>query len=659
MKKMMCTTGREVTSNRLAIAVLLVNTLAAAGAVAQSTEGESSFRSSVRSAFESDVTPDSGQDITKEFLLRTLDTAAPKLDTEIPLQRLREEGPRIAVKKFDFVRLEEFPEHGITADQVRKMAEELRVKYMKEDQVVAHGFTRENLEEIAGYLSEIGAQDMPDRVTPKNLQRLINIIKLQNAERGMSYGDLEEIAAEITGFYRRQGLFLAQVQIPAQDVVDGVVSLSVQEGRLGKVVAHDNERYRDSTLASPFEQHIGELVNHADIEEGMYLLNDLPGLNVTGYFSPGDNPGETALNLKVRDEQAWKFALRADNHGSTFTGDKRTYALFDWMNPLGYGDALTLGFLKSHTPGNSNLGQLRYSFPVLSPRTRVEFSADYNVFKLTGDDDDIINRLELEGINKTYAASIDHKWHRSRDFNLSSGLSFTDKETDMDSVVETYRGGDHVRGGELGLYVDSLGSSMRMLNIANVKLQYGQHQNPVADGRGDDFYKFALDTNSLFFVLLPFTDAESRLVLKSRWQYAERLLPAFEQLSLGGANGVRAYSVRDYSADQAGLVSAEWYFNLPEALNPNVGGGNRLNDVFQWGLLADAGYGSVVNFEADGSNSWARLAGAGLIFKFSWNELFAAQLSIAQPLDAVSSNELIGADADSAQVFADFTFFLR
>lgn len=641
----------------------LVLAILAAGvpgwAAGQTSEAESSFRSSVRSAFEQDVNPDATSDITRDYLLRTLDSAAPKLDADIPLQRLRDEGPRIAVKKFHFVRLEEFPEHGITREKVEAMAEQLRVQYMKEDKLLAHGFTQDNLVEIAAYLAEVGAQEMPDRVTAKNLQRLVNIIKMQNAERGMSYADLEDIAAELTGFYRQQGLFLAQVQIPAQDVVDGVVTFSVQEGRLGKVVAHDNVDYGEQQLASPFVPHLGQLVNHGDIEEGMYLLNDLPGLNVTGYFSPGDNPGETALNLKVRDEKAWKIAVRADNHGSTFTGDKRTYALLDFLNPMGYGDALTLGYLKSHTPGNSDLGQIRYSVPFFSPRTRLELSADYNQFKLTGDKDDVINRLELEGVNRTYAASLDHKWHRSRDFNLSTGFSLTDKETDMDSAVETYRGGDHVRGVELGFYVDGLGSTVRMLNIANVKVQYGEHQNPVAEGRGEDFYKLAIDSNSLFFVPLPFTDLQSRLVLKTRWQYTDSLLPAFEQMSLGGANGVRAFSVRDYSADQAGFVSAEWYFDLPGFMNPELAGRTRLSDVFQWGLLTDIGYGSVVNLEQGGADSWARMGGAGLLMKFSWEEFFSAQVSLAKPFDAASSNQSIEELDDDLLVFADFTFFFK
>lgn len=627
--------------------------------LAQASDGESSFRSSVRSAFENDVTPIAEQDVTKEFLLRTIETNDPQLNTDIPVQSMREDGPRISVKKFVYVRLEEFPELGITKADIEAMTEKLRREYMKEDQELAHGFTQDNLVELAAYLNEIGAREMPERVTPKNLQRLVNIVKQQNADRGMSYADIEEIAAEVTAYYRRKGLFLAQVQIPAQDVEDGVVSLAVQEGILGKVVARDEDHYTPDTLAAPFNDDIGELVNHASVEEGLYLLNDLPGLGVTGYFTPGDNAGETALNLKVREEQRWKLALRADNHGSTFTGDKRTYALLDVLNPLGYGDSLTLGFLKSHTPGNSNLGQVRYSFPAISPRTRFEISADYNQFKLSDDGEEIINRLELTGVNKTFAASVDHKWRRSRDFNLSSGFSLTDKETDMDSVVETYRGGDHVRGAELGMYVDALGTSTQMLNIANVKIQYGQHLNDVLEGRGEDFYKFALDTNSLFFVPLPFTDASSRLVLKSRWQYSDSLLPAFEQLSLGGANGVRAYSVRDYSADSAAFISGEWYFNLPEALNPSIATGTRLNDVFQFGLLADAGYGSVVNFNEDKSDSWAKLAGAGVVMKFSWDEVFAAQLSVAHPLVAESSTEGLGDDAKSAQVFADFTFFFK
>jgi hemolysin activation/secretion protein len=664
------TLGEKLELHQCLIAAVIATIIATVSTNSLAQEVSSpSFRSLVRSALEQGVTDD--QDLTKEFYQRTVEANQLKLETTIPTQNLRDDGPRIIVKKFEFVRLVEFPEAGITRAEVETIAEDLRRRYMKEDDIFASGYTRKDLEELADYLNDVETLDNAEKLSGKNLQQLNNMMRKQNAKRGVSYADLEEITNQLTLHYRKQGLFLAQVLIPAQEVVDGIISLTVQEGILGKVVVEDSEGYSVKQLKQPFKHNIGELVSQTKIEEDLYLLNDLPGLNVTGYFLAGDNPGETALNLKVTEDASWNMTTRADNHGSTFTGDNRISTSLEWDNPTGNGDALTISYLKSNSVENfdndlgSDLGQFTYSIPVFGLRTRFEISAVHNQFKLAdqSDESNRINELEIEGVNKIYAMSLDHKFYRSRAFNMSAAVSITDKETELEAIIELAAAGEHVRGGEVSFNIDALSQSVQMLNTLNFTVQYGEHQNEVDEGRSNDFYKFALDTNSLIFVPLPFIDAKSRLIMKWRVQYSNEALPAFEQLSLGGANGVRAYNVRDFSGDQAALLSVEWYFNIPEVINVNVWGGKRLNEVFQFGLIADAGYGSLNSYEADAVDNWAALAGAGLTFKLSWEEKLALQISVSHPMMSKSSKGLNSSEATfvdeakSAQVYADFSFF--
>ncbi|WP_346838563.1 ShlB/FhaC/HecB family hemolysin secretion/activation protein [Microbulbifer sp. SAOS-129_SWC] len=630
-------------------------------------QDDSSFRSRVRAAFDQNSATIDDTDVTQDFLRRTREAEDPNLNTDIPQVSQRNQGPRITVKKFQFLRLHEYPQYGIERKSVEKLAEQLRVKFMKEDKILANGYTKQNLVELASLLDSMNTRFNPEGLTASDLHKLVGVIEKQNAERGLSYGDLEEIAAELTRYYRQHGLFLAQVQIPAQEVENGVVTLTVQEGLLGQVAAEGNQKYSLAQLSEPFEDQRGKLVSHEKIEEGLYLLNDLPSLNITGYFSAGDKPGETKLNLKVRDESAWKMVTRFDNHGSTFTGDQRAYTSVDWLNPTGIGDALTIGYLKSSNAGNlgsdfgSDLGQFRYSLPLFGARTRLHFSADYNTFSLhdTDNKDNVINLLDISGVNESYGISVDRKFRRSRDFNLTGSFGITDKKSDLQAIIELPDPGDHVYGGELGLYVDSLSSgAVPMLNILNTKLQYGEHQNPVDPLRGEEFTKFAADTSSLLFIPLPYTDAKSRLILKSRWQYSESSLPAFEQFSLGGANGVRAFDARDFSADRAALLSAEWYFDFPESINPTLFG-SRLSDLMQVALIADGGYGVVNNYEEGVHDDWATFSGAGVLFKLSWAEAFASQISVEWPTMSKSSIEGTGDDPDSPAIYADFSFFFH
>lgn len=643
--------------------------LMVASNIVKAQEDTSNFRSRVRAAFEQDLPTIDDDALNGEFERRTKEARDPNLDADIPEVSSREIGPRISVKKIQFHRLEQYPEFGITREEVEALAESLRSKYMQEDKVLAAGYTVENLEELALLLDGMGARFNAEQLGPQQLRKLVNVIGRQNAQRGLNYADLEDIAAQLTRFYREQGLFLAQVQIPAQEVKDGIVTFTVQEGILGQIAVHDNQVYSAERLASAFDGQKGKLVNREDIEESLYLLNDLPSSNVTGYFSPGDNPGETKLNLKVRDESSWQVVSRLDNHGSIFTGDSRLYTAMDWFNPTGIGDSLTVGFLKSASDANSDLvvgsqlGQFKYSLPAFSPRTRFQISADYNEFDIGNVEDpgDTINYLDISGVNESYAMTLDHKFRRSREFNITGSVSVTDKKTDLSARIPLV--GDHAVGGELGVYFDKLsGGAVPMLNMVNMKIQYGDIKNldpeQSADGRDEEFEKLAVDTSSLLFLPMPFTDDKSRLIIKSRWQYSEQQLPAFEQFSLGGANGVRAFEVRDFSSDQAALLSAEWYPALPDAINTKVFG-SRLSELLQFAVIADAAYGVSTYYDERSTDDWGALSGAGLLLKLNWKDSWSAQVSAAWPTMSKYSDPKFDREYDKPALYADFSYFLR
>ena len=641
---------------------------------------------SLRDVFGIDA-PDAQGDATERLRRRSqAPDLMPRTDGEIPDVSERDSGPRIIVKKFVFERLEEFPDFDITREGVEAEAERLRVIYMKEDRRRKDGYTPEEVNEITGYLKDIGSQSAVDDLTHEDMQALVDLVREQNRNRGLSFADLEEVANRLTQYYRKRGLFLARVLLPAQEVEDGIVTFSVMEGRLGQIEPVNNEWYEESTLRSPLEPMVGDIVTSREIEEALYLLNDLPGLTLSGAFSAGDNPGETRLKLIVREEDNMAFLVRMDNHGANFTGKARLFLNMQMFNPIGFGDSLSLGFLRSEDFGDnnsdegveesvgsrdahSNLGQFNYSFPVFSLRNRLSFSADRNTFDLVDENGSIINALEISGVNTSYALAFNHQFTRTRDFNFAAGIAATKKGSRVDSYIPFLSTEDKVVGGELNFYIDALTQSgVRMLNTASLTLQRGRFQTEVGEGEDETFNKAVLLTNSLFFVPLPFTDQYSRLLTTLRVQYSSQILPSFEQFGLGGANAVRSYQVGDFSADKALFLSNEWYFNLPAW---QVGSGKTINDVFQAGLLFDFGYGIQNGGFTNDSGSvaddeWARLSAAGLVFKASWDKHFSSKLSIATPLEGVSSLdpsddndsvEKIKGDSDAIEIFADINFY--
>lgn len=630
-----------------------------------------------------DDQPDADEDFRQRARQKDL---MPSTDGDIPDINDRDAGPRILVNKFAFERLEEFPEFGITREGVLAEAERLRIVYMKEDQRGDAGYTPDELREITAYLRDIGSDSDVDDLTHEDMQALIELIRDQKRSRGLSFADLEEIANLLTIYYRKRGLFLARVLLPAQEVENGVVTFTVMEGRLGQLEALGNERYSEELLESPLEHIVGGIVTSQQVEEALYILNDLPGMTLTGAFSAGNNPGETRLRLVVREEDDFSYLVRFDNHGAQFTGKARAYGNMQWHNPAGIGDNLSIGLLRSEDIGqndsgdgladeigtreaHSNLGQISYSLPVFNLRNRVTISADRNTFDLVDEDGGIINALEISGVNTTYALRYDYQIRRTRDFNMSTGLAVTDKTSTVESYIDFLSTKDHVVAGEWNFYIDGLSQSgIRMLNTANLRVQYGSFQTDVVEGADENYVRTAIDTSSLFFIPLPFSEKYSRLLTSVRLQHTDQSLPSFEQFSMGGSTGVRGFQVGDFSADKSAFISNEWYFDLPEW---NLFGRNTLNDVFQAGILFDLAYGIqnggfITDSGTLAEDEWAQMSAAGLVFKATWGSTFSSKVSIATPVygkssldpeDGDSSTEPLNNNPDAVEVFADINFY--
>ncbi|WP_062261197.1 ShlB/FhaC/HecB family hemolysin secretion/activation protein [Endozoicomonas arenosclerae] len=608
-----------------------------------------------------DINP---RDIEKEFEERKSDLPD---DSEGAFAEEDEFGnePHITVNGFAFRNLPEYPEAGITRQAIEKLAEDLRQDFMRVEDTLDSGFLQQDLEQLGQFLKQKLEQGSDD-LTLDDLNELNALLRKQRSQRGLTYSDIIAITEEITRFYRERGLFLAKVFVPPQDVQQGVVQLDIVAGTLGKVVVEGNKKYDSEQLVKPFEEQVGDLVNNQKVEESIYLLNDLPGLNVYGFFEKGDNLGESNLNLQVRDEKEWQLTVRADNHGPEFTGEHRLFVQGDWMNPTGIGDQLSLGALKSFNPDNADLYQLRYSLPVYDSRTRLEFFTEKNDYAVTSDSEETVNRFGITGTNTTYTLTLMHQLKRSRAENFALGLRLSDKNSDRDSALPVAVGlneGDKAKAVEFIFEGDHLSTRFKTLNMGRLGLQYGRFKNEVDNARGDDYYKVALDSNSLFFIPLPMTDSESRLILKTKLRYGNTGLPAFEQFSLGGSSGVRAYSPSEFSADTGAYIGAEMYFDVPERFDFDVYGGHRLSDVLQYAIIAEAAYGIENAYKSNEVDEkpvdpWAHLAGIGLLMRLNWMDQFASTLTFSKPVSDKSSTGTVGNDADW-QLLADFTYYLN
>ena len=108
-------------------------------------------------------------------------------------------------------------------------------------------------------------------------QRLKRVIE-RYLDLELNLYDLNVAADAVTEFYHDRGYTLARAVIPAQRVEDGVVTIAVVEGRVGKVLFSGNKGYSDAFLRQRVAQlPAGSLVATDRLERTLLLLNDLPG----------------------------------------------------------------------------------------------------------------------------------------------------------------------------------------------------------------------------------------------------------------------------------------------------------------------------------------------------------------------------------------------
>ena len=584
-------------------------------------------------------------------------------DLDIPSVRERdpdpEAGPRLNVEKFKLQGIVEYPELGITRADIEKLIEGIRYDLMEEYKVLDSGFTEEELEEVSNLLGEIEDETIDRHVTDVDVQRLVWLVREQRSKRGITLGQIETVADRITKFYRERGFILAKAYIPEQQVRDGIVTLTLLLGTLGEVRVTDNQLYDTESITSVFDDDLAKPVTSAVTEENLYLLNDYPGLSVVGFFEPGDQVGDTRLQLKVQDEKQFSAFARVDDHGSKQTGLYRLYVEGQANNLAHLSDQLTLGILHSFSPGNTNYGQVGYSASLFSPRFFVSGDLSTNQFVLGKGSDEDINLLDLYGSTESSNLSFLYKLKRSRvsthSLTLTGSHISSQLESDNDLISLDGLLDNTVDMVSLQYNFDVLDEENRRLHQGNVAYHSGHLDTGLDLGdasKEPDFSILTADYTLLTFWQLPFIETKTRILLRSSLQYSAESLSSINQFSLAGPTVAKAFPVNTFSADSAIYTGIEWILDKPELLDGiSITEKYKFNDLFQPYLFLDGAYGIQKNQSGD-KDAQARLLDGGLGMRFNYTQTMSGNMQFAFPLQ----KSFIGTDLDESNDGMRFVF---
>lgn len=377
---------------------------------------------------------------------------------------------------------------------------------------------------------------------------------------GRSVADVEAARAALEKAYADKGYQTVSVQIPVQKVRDGIVTLQVTEGKVGRL------RVRGARWFSPRDvKHEavslaeGTVPNFGLVMKDVVALNGFPDRRVTPSVRSGAVPGTIDVDLVVQDSLPLHGSLEVNNRRSGNTSELRTSGSLRYDNLWQAGHSLSLSYqVAPQRPGDGQVLSGSYTARLPGRLSLLLYGVDQDsdistVGGLDVGDLRVVGKGRIAGARlmltllggdgpvQTVSGGIDYKRFKER-VSLGSGGFSTPITywpiTAAYSAVWQAESSDTQLDGNLIFHLRGMGSGSREFEDKRLR----------ATGSFVYFRGSLSRTQQLGLV---------ELSAKAQGQVSRGPLVSSEQFSAGGLDTVRGYLESVAAGDDAALGSLE------------------------------------------------------------------------------------------------------
>ena len=374
----------------------------------------------------------------------------------------------------------------------------------------------------------------------------------------MSLGELQEAAQSLVGVYRERGWF-ARVLLPEQDASSGTLRIVVVEGRFGQIIDQSGETRANAEFVTRMvgkNLRAGEPYSLAQLERGLLLANDLPGIQADGVLQAGERPGTTDLAVTVTDGPRAAVLLGGNNYGSRYTGKTQGNATLGVNNLTGYGDQLTGALLMAERMDYQGAG---YSLPIGANGLRARVDVNRLHYRLGKDFED----LDVKGKARSLRAGLSYPLVRATDRNIWVGVDYARRRT-FDQALGTTLRERAIDTYAFSFFGDSQdtwgrgGMSRWRIEVTGGEADLRHDADRAQDAAGaridGGFTRLSLDLQRDQLV-----SAGHYVRARLHAQATGDNLESSQQHSLGGPYGVRGYPQNEASGDLGAVLQLEFH----------------------------------------------------------------------------------------------------
>lgn len=424
------------------------------------------------------------------------------------------------------------------------------------------------------------------------------------SNKNLTYNQIQEVLALVTKVYRDKGYFVARAYLEKQDLLknDSVLKITIIEGKYGELKLNNDSLVKTDLLESVLDDvKLNEILNVEDIEKAILLINDKSGVKVSSAsVEAGSKIGTSNLIVETSATKKVDGYVVADNYGSRYTGYNRLQALANINSPFNIGDKLTVSGLVSNGADLKN-GKLAYEIPLLSNGLKANFAYSRTNYNLVKE----YKALDADGNSNIYEVGLSYPVVLKNDESLYAKIKYYHKDFNdyMDnvkyedkSVNSIVANLDYTKNYFLGEFPSRL--------FSNVNLTSGHLSNSsnIDDGRYNKIDAY-VSNEIAFSEIFSFNQT-----LTAQKVLGHKNLDGSEDISLGGAYGVRLYPDSEQSGENGYVLNFELLSKLPNISSyyHKVGLFYDIGDVyaeknqdttFERKRLKDIGLGYYANYE--------------------------------------------------------------
>lgn len=378
---------------------------------------------------------------------------------------------------------------------------------------------------------------------------------------GRTLKDVEGARDALVAAYQARGYQSVYVDLPEQQVEQGVVVLQVSETKVGRL------RVVGAQYNSPLDvrQQVpalteGKVPDFTQAQVELTALNRGPKRQVMPLVKQGSLPGTMDVDLKVEDSSPWRANVGLNNDYSADTKKLRSSVSLGHDNLWQLGHSATLSFFG--TPGDLNQTRVwsaSYVAPIGTQGWSVEatgYQSNSNVASAGGTS--VLGKGHALGMKLNYTVPNSGIWWHS----FSAGIDFKDNQEALQlngagsSIPLKYVPLSVAYNGFAQTETATYGLGLSLVAGTRAAFGYGSDSAAYDNKRykaSPSFLVLKGDANATYTL-----GSGAQLYGKLAGQLADAALVSGEQMAAGGANSVRGYLSAEATGDYGVSGTVEW-----------------------------------------------------------------------------------------------------